>query len=211
MRVLGRASEGAEGRTACTPRPLEELSRGSRVGRTLEGFRTYLLMRARRQVAPQLQGKLDLSGAVQQTLLDAHQAGERLRTQNPHELAGWLRKVLRDHLADMLRWSCAAKRDVRRERSLFAAVGASPSGEETPRAADHSSPSGRLLREERLMEVAQAVQRLPEDQRRMLELHYREGLSLKESSERLGRSREAAAGLLYRGMKTLRSQLGTGV
>lgn len=174
----------------------------------LEGFRDYLLVLARLQVKPHLRGKIDPSGVVQQTLLDAHQAGDRLRTNNFQELAGWLRKALAANLADAVRWHFAGKRDARRERSLHAAVDASSARLGGWLAADRSSPSDRLIREEEMLCVCRVLQQLPEDQRQVLELHYLEGLSLKQLSERLYRSNQAVAGLLYRGMKTLRDRLG---
>ena len=42
----------------------------------LEAFRAYLSMLARARVDPRLQGKLDMSGVVQQTLLEAHRSLE---------------------------------------------------------------------------------------------------------------------------------------
>ena len=38
---------------------------------SLEGYRTYLNVLAKLQIDPRLQGKIDLSGVVQQTLWEA--------------------------------------------------------------------------------------------------------------------------------------------
>jgi RNA polymerase sigma-70 factor (ECF subfamily) len=56
--------------------------------------------------------------------------------------------------------------------------------------------------------MANAIERLPESQREAVRLHYLEGMKLSEVAKRLDKSTGAIAGLLHRGMKTLRQQLG---
>jgi RNA polymerase sigma-70 factor (ECF subfamily) len=55
--------------------------------------------------------------------------------------------------------------------------------------------------------LAEALPQLPDDQRVAVELHHLQGLSLADTGQRLGRSREAVAGLVFRGLKKLRSLL----
>ena len=82
---------------------------------SLEHFRGYLLLLARQQLDTRLQGKLDASDIVQQTLLEAYQDYGQFRGHNDAELAGWLRRILARNLSDALRRLTTAKRDVARE------------------------------------------------------------------------------------------------
>jgi RNA polymerase sigma-70 factor (ECF subfamily) len=49
-----------------------------------------------------------------------------------------------------------------------------------------------------LLRLAQALARLPEDQRRVVELHYLKGMTVADVAEQIGRTRPAAVGLLFR-------------
>jgi RNA polymerase sigma-70 factor, ECF subfamily len=99
---------------------------------------------------------------------------------------------------------------VARERSLEAALADSSSRLEAWLAADQSSPSQHALREEQLLRMAKALAALPETQRQAVELHHLRGWSLDEIARHLGTSKPAVAGLLHRGMKSLRQRLDEG-
>ena len=80
-----------------------------------ERFREFLLVLARVQTGTRWRGKLDLSGVVQQTLLEAYQAGRRLADVTDRQKAAWLKQVLTHNLADEVRKLTAARRDAGRE------------------------------------------------------------------------------------------------
>jgi RNA polymerase sigma-70 factor, ECF subfamily len=175
----------------------------------LERFRSYLGLLARLEVSPGMRDKVDLSGVIQQTLLEAHRGlGEDPgRPRTDAELSAWLRSILAHNLADVLRRLTARKRDVRRERSLDAALDQSSSRLGRWLAAEQSSPSHRAIRQEELLRMAEAMEGLPEPQRRAIELHHLRAMPLSEIAEELGTTKAAVAGLLHRGMKGLRARL----
>ncbi len=68
-------------------------------------------------------------------------------------------------------------------------------------AADQTSPSQRVTRHEQAVRLALALARLPDDQREAVEQHHLHGLSVAEVGQRMGRTRSAAMGLIFRGLK----------
>jgi RNA polymerase sigma-70 factor (ECF subfamily) len=184
------------------------MSENSRVeDEDLERFREYLGLLARLQLDPRLQAKVDLSGVVQQTLLEAHLAMGQRRGEGEAQVVAWLRKILVNNLADEIRKHAAGKRDAAIERSLDAGLEQSSSRIEAWLAADQSSPSQRAIQHEEMLLLADAVAGLPENQRRAVEYHHLKGWSLAEIAEALQCSKSAVAGLLHRGLETLRRRL----
>jgi RNA polymerase sigma-70 factor (ECF subfamily) len=173
----------------------------------LDRFREYHCLLARTRLAPQLQGKLDASDVVQQTLLEAFKARDQFRGQTDAEYAAWLRQILARNLSNALRDFGRARRDVSRERSLEAAIDDSSSRLEAWIAAEQSSPRQRADKNEQVLRLAEALAAVPHDQRTVLELRHLQGRSLAEIALTMNRSPAAVAGLLHRGLKALREQL----
>src|SRR4051794_3275932 len=90
--------------------------------RSLERFRDYLRLLARLQLDPRLVGKVDLSGVVQQMLLEAHRAWAQLETMDQDRRAAWLRRALAHNLTDEVRRARSPRHGVAQERSLDAAL-----------------------------------------------------------------------------------------
>ncbi len=175
--------------------------------RSIEDYRDYLLLLVRLQLGSRLRAKVDASDVVQQAILHAHENRGQFRGGTEGEWLAWLRAILANALAAAVRQFDTQARDPGRERSLEAELERSSSRLESLLAADQTSPSERAVRGEELLRLAHAIARLPEDQRRVVELHYLKGLAVADVAEEIGRTRPAAVGLLFRGLKRLRELL----
>jgi len=167
-------------------------------------FRPYLLMLARAELDEGLQAKFDASDIVQQTLLEAHQSLAYFRGRSDPEMAAWLRQILARNMADELRKFRRQKRNVQLEASLAAALDESSMRLERWLADDGDSPSVCAMANEQLVSLADALMKLPEDQRRAVQLHHLHGLTSAQVARRMERTEVAVAGLLRRGLKRLR-------
>jgi RNA polymerase sigma-70 factor (ECF subfamily) len=180
---------------------------GNREDPDWQRWRDFLCLVARLQVEPWLQHKIDVSGVVQQTLLEAYQGLVRLRELSDEQKAGWMRRALANNLADEVRKLGAAKRGAGREQSLEALLDRTSSCLDAWLRADQSSPSERAERQEQLLRLAEALARLPPEQRAAVELRYLRGVCLAEIARQLGRSKGAVAMLLLRATQNLRGQV----
>jgi RNA polymerase sigma-70 factor (ECF subfamily) len=174
----------------------------------LEQNRGFLRMLARQRLraVPWLQPKLDPSDLVQETFTRAQHHRDQFRGQTDAELAGWLRAILANVLADKAR---QFGREVDREVSL-AALEKSSQRLEQWLADQQSSPSERAVRHELLLQMADALEALPDDEQTALELRYLQEprWALADIAKHLGRpTPKAVAGLLERGLAKLRKVL----
>jgi RNA polymerase sigma-70 factor (ECF subfamily) len=173
----------------------------------LEHYREYLRLLARVQLDVRLQGKLDPSDIVHETLLKAHQARAQFHGDSDGEMAAWLRKILANTLTDAVRRYTTEGRDVALECSLEMALEDSSLRLEKWLLSKEPSPNHRAERHERVVQVAAVLAQLPQEQRRALELKHLEGWSVEAISRHLDCTKAAVAGLLRRGLKRLRELL----
>jgi RNA polymerase sigma-70 factor (ECF subfamily) len=169
----------------------------------LETYREYLHLVARLQLGPDMRGQVDPSDLVQQTLLKAHAKQDQFRGQTDAQLGAWLRQILAHELADAVRRLTGVGERAKIEHSLED----SAARLEAWLADESLSPTRQAIRQEELVRLAEALARLPEDQRLAVELKHLQGHSVAEISRLMGRTKEAVGGLLRRGLKRLRETM----
>lgn len=173
----------------------------------MERFRNYLRILAQAHIHPRLHAKLDASDVVQQTLVQAWQGRDAFRGQNEAQQAAWLRRILGNCLADLLRDWSREKRDVGREQPIQAALDASSANLASWLAAEQASPSEQAVQADLLARLADSLAALPDAQREALTLHHLSGWTLQQVSDHMERSIAAVAGLIKRGLQALRVQI----
>jgi RNA polymerase sigma-70 factor (ECF subfamily) len=173
--------------------------------RPLEQYREYLHLLARTRFDPRMRRWFDPSDIVQQSLLAAHQKLDQFHGVTEAQFLGWLRAILANQIALAVR---KLQLPHAQARSLNDTLDQSSARLEAMLAAEQSSPNDQALQAERLLELAKALARLPQDQRTAVELRYLHGLSVTDVAAEMSRSTVSVTGLLYRGIKGLRAVMG---
>jgi RNA polymerase sigma-70 factor, ECF subfamily len=166
-----------------------------------ERYRAYLHLLARLNLPRRLRGVLSASDLAHDTILKAHNKREQFRGQTEAQYRGWLRRILANALADAAQV---------REPDLLRTLELSSACLEDRVVVEDPSPSEQVARAERLLRLAEALLRLPDDERTAVEMRYLRdpGCPLPEIARALGRpTAKAVAGLLARGLEKLRGLL----
>ena len=173
----------------------------------LEQYRRYLTLLAELQLNPRLRGKADASDIVQQTMLEAHRDFAGFRGKTDAEMRVWLKMILTNNLTNVAKHFGTQKRNAGREISLEADFEQSSAQLLGQLLADQTSPSMKLMKQERSEQLADALLKLLDDERAAVVLKHFHNWSVAEIAQSLGRTQEAVAGLLRRGLKKLRDHL----
>lgn len=169
----------------------------------LNQYRGYLKSIAVVQLGVRLQSKVDPSDVVQQTMLDAHRDLDKFKGQDEAQFKAWLRKILTNNLLGLYRQWDAECRNPAYEIRFGQQVDQSSHGIDQFLAADQTSPSQHALRAELYEQLANALSKLPDEQRVALILKHFENWPLAEIATFMNKTTTAVAGLLKRGLKGL--------
>jgi RNA polymerase sigma-70 factor (ECF subfamily) len=177
------------------------------LGRAMEACRPYLLLVANKEIAPVLRPKGGASDLVQETFLEAHRDLDQFSGRSARELKGWLRRILRNNLANFFRrYRGADKRQVGREVSLDRDQ--SGDGSADCLVSSTLSPSGQAILSEQAARLERALDRLPERERLVLIWRNHDHCQWDEIGRRLGGSADMARKAWSRAVERLRNEVG---
>mgnify|MGYP001230991836 CR=1 FL=1 len=188
---------------------LERARLGDRdaIGELLDGYRPWLRLLAKRQIGRRLEQRLDASDVIQQTCLSAVAKIDLFNGHTEAEFVAWLRRIHECNLQNVVRDNVLRqKRAVSREASINDSRTAGLINE-LPIL--QSSPSQRVLQDERAVLLVRTLERLSAEQRDAIRLRYLEGLPVATIADEMNRSVHSVAGLIRRGLARLRTELRT--
>lgn len=172
----------------------------------LQRFRPFLRALAEEQLYSGLRPKIDPSDLVQQTMLQAIESQSQFRGTTDAAKASWLRAILKNVMAGFGRHFHRDRRNVSREQAIESG-GSTRSEHGFEIAGDFSSPSQQLRQSEDRQQLQELLAHLTDEQQQALVLRYWHDFSLEEIGQKMNKSPDAVAGLLYRGMKVLREKM----
>jgi RNA polymerase sigma-70 factor (ECF subfamily) len=181
---------------------------GSRdaLGQVLEACRAYLLRIANEGVAADVQAKGGASDLVQETFLEAQRDFACFQGTTEAELLAWLRCLLLNNVSNFARhYRATGKRQVGREVPLERSD--SSKTEEVGLVADTPSPSMAAMANETADAITRALERLPEDYRRVITLRNQERREFDEIGRLMERSPDAARRLWSRAIERLQHEM----
>ncbi|HET6326188.1 MAG TPA: sigma-70 family RNA polymerase sigma factor [Planctomycetaceae bacterium] len=176
---------------------LTEAQRGSQaaIGRLLERQRAYLWALAHEEIAGDSHLTFTVADIVQSAQLEALRDLAAFRGSSEAEFRSWLRHILRNNVVDLRR---------ARDRRLPRASGEAARVDQQADVADRS-PSSQVSAGELGDKLRLAIDKLPPDERTVIELHYFQGKAYAEIGASLDRSPEAVRKLWGRALVRLQS------
>lgn len=175
------------------------------LGTLLQSFRTYLLVIGERELRADLRVKVSPSDLVQETFAEGQRVLHGFRGTSGAELQAWLRAILLNKVATARRryLTTEARQLSREERSPDRS---SITGE-VKGPIDEETPSKQAMRQEDARAVREAIARLPEHYRRIVQLRNFDVLPFAEIALIMQQPEHRLRALWIRAMQRLKEEL----
>jgi len=168
------------------------------LSRAFERYRRRLAVLIHYKLSPQAREFSDVEDLVQETCLRAFRDLDSFTYLSPGSFLRWLSAIADHAIVDRARYR---SRQRRAGEELPFCSDSNPLG---PEPADSRTPSRLFAQQQAVERLLARFDALPEDYRQVL-VHTRiEGLTTAETAERMGKSRETVALLVYRALKRFR-------
>ncbi len=162
-------------------------------------YRRRLAVLVYYKMSAELRGTVEVDDLLQEVFLKAAQEMGKFSYRSPGSLMAWLSRIADHVIVDSARYQHRGKRHA--EEMLRFRSASNPAG---PEPVDFESPSRVFARIEGVQILLKKLDVLPAEYREVILLAKFEGLTTKEISERLGKSRESVALTLHRALKRFR-------
>lgn len=162
-------------------------------------YRRRLAVLVYYKMSAELRAAVEVDDILQEVFLKAAQDMGNFTYQSPGSLMAWLARIADHGIVDAARHQKRGKRHA--EEMLRFRSESNPAGAEP---VDRETPSQVFARAENMQILLKKLDALPAEYREMILLAKFEGLTTKEISERMKRSRESVALTLHRALKRFR-------
>ena len=179
---------------------LEQARAGDReaLSRAFEKYQKRLAVLVHFKLSPSARAFSEVDDVVQEVLLRAFRDLDRFQYRSPGSFLRWLSSIADHVIVDRVRYR---NRERRAGEDVPFRSASNPDGPE-PR--DSRTPSRLFAQQEAVERLLDRLGALPEDYRQAILMSKIEGLSTAEMAERMGKSREAVALLVFRAVKRFR-------
>lgn len=169
------------------------------LGQLLERLRPWLRVLADGRLGSRLAARLDASDVVQQTCLSIYKRIQQFEGEEIAQFMAWVREIhCRNILDEVRRHLLVQERSVDREQPL--------SEVDVTLLVQESPPSTLFLGED-AVRLAEALEHLPESQRKVIAMRYLEELPVSRITQLMDLSTDAVTSLIRRGLEQLRTRL----
>ena len=161
-------------------------------GELLERLRPRLVLWVTTRLSPALRAKVEPEDVVQEILLSVHKSLEGFQGEDDRAFLRWLFTVAENRIRDQADHFGALKRKT-----------------PEPISPHQTGPQTAAVRNEMAIKVKDALTRLNENHRQVIQMRRFEELEIAEIAQKMGKSENAVRILYCRAIQALRQELGT--